>query len=275
MRPKKFNLGFPAIMAICVACILYAQAATSQTIRWGQDINSLVLNKTELTKPAGALPGWKIKQMTWPYVTEIASKSVKVDNKLKACCSEWLQKFMKRGYLPADLDKHLVAMKNWGLIRKQAEQKRLCDVFIVRFKKDFYVVHMQESLYNMVIAVADERLAKNSRSDHKQLVIETATTILNGTLKPDPNSENFHEYVSEVGSDRHKISSVTWGIDSLITMDSTGRRTLNLAKAGEIGTTHVDAETDGRFVRFEITKCPGAVKAAFFDPYEERFGQPK
>ena len=271
MRPKKIKLGFPAIMVICIACIPYAQAATSQNIRWGQDVNSLVLNKTELTKPDGALPGWKIKQMTWPSVAEIESKSAKIDNKLKVSCGEWLQKFMKREYLPADLDKHLVAMKNWGLIRKQSEQKRLCDVFIVRFKKDSYVVHIQESPYNMVIAVADERIAKNSRSDHKQLVIETATTILNGTLKPDPNSENFHEHVYEVGPDRHKISSVTWGIDSLIIIDSTGRRTLNLAKAGEIGTTHVDAETDGRFVRFEITKCPGAVKAAFFDPYVERF----
>jgi hypothetical protein len=44
-----------------------------------------------------------------------------------------------------------------------------------------------------------------------------------------------------------------------------------LRKAGEIGTESVEAVTDGRFVKFEIVKSPGAVKNAYFNPYVERF----
>ncbi|MHC4867752.1 MAG: hypothetical protein ACYTEX_27085 [Planctomycetota bacterium] len=247
------------------------QAAVAPAIQWGKDARSAVLDVNELGRMRAVFPAWKVKQSVWPSEEEVTSNTVEASAKEKASCVNWLRRFIREDQLPVGLDKHLVAMKNWGLIKKQSEQKRLCDVFIVRFRKGPYVLHMQESPYNIVLAVSDERLAKNSRSDHTKLVIQTGTRLLNEALKPDPNSDSFHVRGYGAESDSDQISSVTWGIDSVVTIDRAGRRALDLAKAGKVGTTHVHAETDGRLVKFEMIKCPGAVKAAFFDPYVERF----
>ena len=69
-----------------------------------------------------------------------------------------------------------------------------------------------------------------------------------------------------------RLTRVSWIIESILVKDENGSEAIDPSKAGDIGTELVEAETEGRFVRFEITKCPGPVKAAFFDPYEQRFG---
>jgi len=164
------------VLAINVAVL---EAAEPPGIQWNEAAQSQVLNKNELLKVGPAFPSWNIKQITWPSMAEINAKCVTVDERLKASCMGWLQKFIKKEQLPIGLEKNLVAVKNWGLIRKEAEQKRLCDVFIARFKKASHVIHIQESAYNVVIGFADERIPMNVRADHKDFVIETATLILN------------------------------------------------------------------------------------------------
>jgi hypothetical protein len=227
-----------------------------------------MLNRDELAKLGRVLPGWKIKQCTWPGGKEISAKRVKVDERLKLSCMGWLRKFMDSEQLPEDFARHLIAMKNWGLIRKESEQKRLCDVFVARFKKDHYVVHIQESPYNVVIAVADERPANAGAPDHKNLVVRIGGIFLNEVLRPNPKSENLH--VSQREADGRKMSKVVWLIDPVATTDEKGRTCGNPLKAREIGASVVRAETDGKFVRFDITK---RIKGArgHPDPYLERF----
>jgi hypothetical protein len=156
-------------------------------------------------------------------------------------------------------------MKNWGLIKKESEQKRLCDVFITRFRKGPYTIHVQESPYNVVITVVDERAAKGTWVDHKDLVFKIGGTILKEELKPDPKSARL--FTSEVVRDEHKISKVTWILESVIRKYK-GQNVVDVTKACEVGTTSVEAETDGRFVRFEIRK---EVLPGIADPYIERF----
>ncbi|MCD6395785.1 MAG: hypothetical protein J7M40_20055 [Planctomycetes bacterium] len=194
--------------------LLVNHIAFPESIKWNQDANDITLNANALKRMGDILPNWRIKQITWPSVTEINSKSVQVGKELKTSCIAWLSKFMNKEYLPAELEKNLVAMKNWGLIRKESEQKRLCDVFITRFRRGPYVIHIQESPYNVVIAVADERLAKETRANHKDLVVETATSVLNQNLKPNPDSNDLH--VFEVIRDGHKLSKILWIINSVI-----------------------------------------------------------
>ena len=252
--------------------ILFPSHASEEKITsWNADVTSTIINRSELAKLGESFSTWKVKQMIWPEVNEIDVSGVQVEETLKADCLGWLQKFVKKEYIPEDLVKHIVAMRGWGLICERIEQKRLCDVFITRFRKGPYVIHIQESPYNVVMAVSNETLEKNPSIEHKQLVIKIAENVLNDVLKPNPKSDNFHEKIYESGSSKYKITNITWSIDSLITIDSSGRKAIDLSKARKIGTKHINAETDGRFVRFEIIKCPGAVKAAFFDPYEERF----
>lgn len=247
-------------------CIV--QASEAPAIQWNETAQSHVMNNNELVKLGGAFPSWKIKQTTWPSVTELSSKKVAIDKKLNVSCIGWLGKFMKKKQLPTNLDKHLIAMKDWGLIRKESEQKRLCDVFIARFKKTPYVIHIQESPYNVVIAIADERLAKDARADHKNFVVEMAMLIFNEALKPNPNSEDFH--IHEIVREGGKITKISWLLESVATTDKSGKKCIDLVKAWEKGAKRVKAETDGRFVRFEIVKCVKGPRNAP-DPYIERF----
>jgi len=271
MKTGKYNFKLMCLITVFVVNIAVI-AVETPPIRWNETAQSRILNKKELVKLGAAFPFWKIKQITWPPVTEINSKSVAVDEKLKASCTRWLQKFTKKGYLPEDFSKHLIAMKNWGLIRKESEQKRLCDVFVARFEKYPYVIHIQESPYNVVIGVADERLANDARADHRNLVIETAKSILNETLKPDPNSEEVH--VFKIERDELKVSRVSWGVESVKIRAKDGKRCIDLRKAWKLGATHVEVETDGRFVKFEIVKQVKGPRA-FPDPYVERFSTSK
>jgi hypothetical protein len=159
-------------------------------------------------------------------------------------------------------------MKNWGLIRKESEQKRLCDVFVARVQREPYVVHIQEGECFVVITVADERRASEPRSDHKSFVTELATEVLNAPVRPDPNGERV--YTAVVRREVPVITRVSWGVRGITRTDEDGKRYLDLAKAAQIGTSSVEAETDGRFTTFRIWKERNA-KSSCPDPYVERF----
>ncbi|MHC4867421.1 MAG: hypothetical protein ACYTEX_25385 [Planctomycetota bacterium] len=248
------------------------QAGEGAAVQWGKNARSAVLDANELGKMRAVYPAWKVKQSVWPSVSEISTKSVEVEERLKVSCMGWLRKFMSHEQVPEDLDAHLVAMKNWGLIRKESEQKRLCDVFVARFKKHPYVVHVQESAYNVVMAIAYEQDANRAATDHRNHVVQIAGIFLNKALKPNPNSENFH--VSETVQDGHKLSKVVWLIDAVAKTDEKGRACGDPKMSREIGASVVRAETDGKFVRFELVKRVKG-KRSSPDPYVERFGPGK
>ncbi|HUW20717.1 MAG TPA: hypothetical protein VMW16_15575 [Sedimentisphaerales bacterium] len=263
------RLRLVSILTIINTWPFCALGQGEEGIKWNENALSSILTKDGLRQlDKGAFPYWKVKQMTWPSVAELTSWSVTVDEGLKAECLSWVQKLLSKDQVPADIGQHLVAMEKWGLITRESAQKRLCDVFIVRFRKGSYVIHIQESSYNVILTVADGRLEKEPRDGHRDLVVETALRILNDALKPDPNSADLHVFT--VRGEGQKISRVSWQIESVVTTGKDGKKRVDLKKAGEIGTTSVEGETDGRFVKFEIVKCPGAVKSGF-DPYVERF----
>jgi hypothetical protein len=269
MEAMKRNAKLIPVLVILACYGAVVEAANKQEIQWNESAISTVLNKNELTKLGRAFPAWKIKQSTWPSVTELGAKKITVDEKLNVSCIRWQEKFITTEYLPGDVNEHLVAMKNWGLIMKESEQKRLCDVFITRFRKALYTIHIQESPYNVVITVVDDRAAIGTWVDQKDMVFKTGGAILKEELKPDPKSARL--FTSEVVRDEHKISKVTWSLESVIRKYK-GQDVVDVAKACEIGTTSVEAETDGRFVRFEIRKEVGGRGP---DPYVERFDADK
>jgi hypothetical protein len=272
MRTKDLKFHLIAILAVAGICCLHAYPSEKDAIKWNENAVGAVLTKDELGKLGSGCPSWRIKQMIWPSATEIRVASFEVDSKLKSSCMGWLKKFIKSEYLPEDLNKHLVAMKNWGLITKESEQKRLCDVFVVRFKKGSYVVHIQESLCNVVISVSDETLARDAKTDKKESAMGTAVLFLSDKLMPDPNSEDVH--VFEFTDKENKITRISWLVKDIIGTRKDGTKYTDLEKAWEIGTTYVEGETDGRFVKFEIWKETKG-KRAFPDPYLERFSTAK
>ncbi len=271
MKVAKLSLYLITIYFSLTHLVNYSIAEGNKTpliIRWNSDARSQTLNGDVLSKLTDVLPSWKAKQMIWPSIKEVNVSSVVADQEVKASCINWLKKFFADEYLPLDIETHLISMKNWGLIREESEQKRLCDVFVVRFTKGTHTVHIQESPYNVVISFADDTGLKKERIDHEQFALDTAKLILKGQMYPDPNSD-IHTF--EIVRGGIKISRIVWLTKSVGTTDRNGKKTADLRRAGENGAVGIEAETDGRFVRFEIIKCPGAVKAAYFDPYEERF----
>lgn len=270
MKTKQNIFQLAGVIAILILGSGFVQASEVPDIQWNETAQGQVMNNNELVKLGDAFPTWEIKQITWPSASEINTKRVTVDPNLTAQCMGWLSKFIKREQLPIDLDKKLVAMKEWGVIGKESEQKCLCDVFITRFKKDSMVVQIQESPSNVVIAFSNEQLMDTPAENHKNLVVEAANLLLNSNLKPPVSSENLH--VFEIVKDGQTVTRVSWGIESVKVIDKDGKKCIDLHKAGEIGTTSVEAETDGRFVKFDIRK---EVESKGIDPFKERFGSSK
>ncbi|MHC4529652.1 MAG: hypothetical protein ACYTEX_25375 [Planctomycetota bacterium] len=257
-----------AVVLLAIGASAGCEAAESPLIRWGKDAQSAILDPNELGEIRGIFPDWKISQSVWPSDKEIGSNSVEASAKHKRSCVHWLRRFVKKEYLPADLEQHLVAMNDWGLYRKRSEQRRLCDVFLARFAKNSRVVHIQESSYNVVIAVCDGGRGNGSEIDQRALVLSTAELILRDELNPDPNSKKV--YSAEKVSQGRKISQFSWQPPSISVMGADGKTATSVRRGWEIGTRRIEADTDGRFVRFDIVKCVKGA-AVFADPYVERF----
>lgn len=254
-----------------------AEISKEQTTKWNEEAVNAALDKETLAKLGEAFPAWKIKQITWPSVTELSSASVTVDDEIRTSCVRWLRKFLKEEQLPADIDKHLVPMKNWGVFRKASEQKQLCDVFLVRFTKGQgpYVIHIQESSFNVVIGIADKRIVKKKpKAGHKDLVLQTAAGVLHKDLVPDPAKDLFQRK-PKAARDGGTISGLIWRPPSVVGKDKEGRGFVKTDVAAKIGTFEIYADTDGAFVRFHIVKSVSGGPRLVRDPYVQRFSPPK
>jgi hypothetical protein len=274
MSMKRDSFSAEAVVALIgLLCLVGGRGLASggpQEVRWNTNARSAILNKDALTSQAVLLP-WKIAQMTWPPESEITACSVRAPAEAQAAGMGWIRRFVRQEFLPADLESHLVAMKDWGLIRERTQQKRCCDVFIARFNKGPLVAHIQESPYNVVICVADERLSNAAAANQKGFVLEMAKQLLSEGLQPASQSDVSAYGDPSVGE---KTAKFSWPTTSVRTTDSNGKRCISYVQAQKNGAIHARAETDGRFIRFEIIKYAGG-PAIFSDPYVKRFQAPE
>jgi len=256
--------GVMLVLLVAVAIL----AAESPAVHWNEKAQSQILNQSELDKLArndSKFRPQQIRQITWPTAADVASKSVAANDALREGCVGWLRKFMTEEYLPSDLPKNLVAMRDSVSLQKGSEPRRL-DVFMARFRKDPYVIHIYETPGSAVVAVADERLTDKPRTDHRDWVLEVAGLVLNKALKPEPDFNDVH--VSESMSEGCKVSRISWLIASCTVREGT-RRSTSGVKAAQVGASDVRAETDGRFIVFTILKEFGGPTRP--DPYTPRF----
>jgi hypothetical protein len=262
-------LGLAVVAVVVGPCM--AQVADDHTVFWNEAAQSVVLNRSELAKLGEALPAWQIRQMVWPSSEELRSAGVAVGDDLKDRCVTWLAKFVNAKQLPMNMKEHLIAMKAWGLVKPEAEQKRLCDVFIARFRKGGYTAQLQESPANVVMTIAQENPSPDANTDHRNLVFRTAALFLKEELRPNPDSKGLHVIRAEKAG--VAITTVTWWIDSVMVEGPGNRTAYDGTKAAELGTWNVVSETDGRYVRFIIhKKIRGPVAP---DVYAQRFSTPK
>ena len=264
---------------VCVLILTYVLLARpsflksdEQTLRMNEQAASRILNEERLGKLGEVWPGWKRRTMVWPSKQEIDAVSVEAGQKVKADCIAWLEKFMKDDSLPKGLEKHLVAMDNWGLFRQKAEQEKLCDVFICRFIQGPYVVQIQESPANVIISVADERLADKpkEKGTHKEFIVQVASAILHKGIIPD-RAKDWFEFEPKPSADGGVVTRVQWSPPSVVDIDEAGRRRIDTEAAAKVGTFQIEAETNGAFVRFDIMKSPEGGPRLTRNPYAQRF----
>jgi hypothetical protein len=263
-------------LGVFAASMRVAPAGEDQSPRWNEAAASKVLNCSKLAKLGEAWPAWKTHTMTWPSEEEIAKNSVQVDPKVKGTCIKWLTKFVKDDSPARALESHLIAMANWGLYRERAEQKQLCDVFICRFVEGPYVIHIQESPSDVVISIADERLADNPKppTAHADFIAAMASAFLHQDLVPD-RARDWFQFEPRSTPDGGAITGVQWHPPSIVGRDEKGVRLIDTERAGKIGTFQIGADTNGAFVRFNVFKSAGKGPRLTLDPYVRRFGVSK
>jgi len=231
------------------------------------------LSRGRLGPMAGAWPDWKIRTMVWPSAEEIRSHRVTADDRTTTDCLGWLGKFLRPAVMPKDPDKQLVAMANWGLYKEEAEQQALLDVFICRLARGPYAVHIQESPFNVVISVADKRLAHGPREQaaHERFIIQIASELLHQDILPDW-AEDLKQHPPQPGADGRALTRVQWQPASVV-IEEPGRSwwSVDPEEAGRVGTHLISAETDGAYVRFDVVKATGGGPRTFYDPYARRF----
>lgn len=243
--------GLLMILALGAACMAIDPPTVSQ---WNADAASAILNSSSLT---GAVEDWEIKQMVWPSAQELSAAQVSVSSEKKAECAEWLGRFMLPGYLPSDIDRHLIAMKGWGRIEPESEESRRADIFLVRYRVGDYVVQIHETPGDVLIIVADETKAQTPATDRKAFINNVASTFLKSSLMT-PSALSLPEGGFSVDSTTSSgpQTEVLWG----------GTETYS----GNESVFETKGLSDGRFVRLHIVK-PTHSKLGFYDPYETRF----
>ena len=243
-----------AIGAVIVVMLSVSCTPDAQDVTWNDEAESVLFEKNMLaTMGNQAMPGWKRMQLIWPSQNDIALHNVRGSSEMLADLTGWLQRLMKADAVPENAAEHAIAMKKWGLYRPEIEQGPL-DVFIMRFERADHTVQILDFNHIMVIAIADENRADKAATDLKEFVLNVAKQTLNIKLLPDPQ-KNMHG--GEPRKDGRMVHFV-WAPPSIVSYVDNGRKRIDLDAADkQIGTYHVEAETDGRFVRFVIRKYRG------------------
>ncbi len=245
--------------------------AETYPVAWNDRAASSVLSRNALNELTPVVPEWKARHMLWPADLDLQARQCKATEEQRSDCIRWIAKYVNAVQIPPELDTHLVALGGWAALSEHSSAKDMkADVFLTRFRKGPHVIQIQESPSNVIITIADERLAAQGRADHVPFVTETAALLLKEPLRPNVSSPKFH--AADLGEGTHgtKITRVSWIIESVLTPGSDGKEVVSQDKAVEVGTTSVEAETDGRYVRFELRKetfAPG------IDPFVPRFAR--
>lgn len=274
-----YNQDKKSILYILLFAYFFLTLSTTAAKQEHEIINmnekaiSRILRTDRLANLGNVWPVWKTQAMIWPSKDRIDANSVEFEQKTKVECIRWLKKLMKEEFLIKDLDKYLIAMDNWGLFREKSKQERFCDVFICRFTKGSYVVQILESPFNVVISVADETLADKAKEkiDHRDFILQISSSILHSSIVPDPLKDWF-QFEPKLAPDGSSVTRVQWAPPSIVIKDKMGTRSIDTKSAAKIGTFHIEAETNGSFVRFDIIKSPEFGPRLTRNPYEQRFG---
>jgi hypothetical protein len=258
-----------AVLAFLAACTVLPAAEGS--VVWNKESHSRILDDQVLSKPGTGVTPWKVRSMVWPSDTEISAASVSCSTAIKAEAAGWIRRFVRREYTPADLEAHMIAMRAWGRLFDK-ESEKLADVFIVRYRTGSSVIHIQESPYDVVVSIADDESDGKPRpvAERRAFVLETAVKVLDPNLLTDGKS-GFYEARRGADSGTSVTSAFQWSPPSITGMDAKGQKIRDTLTASRIGAFSIKAETDGRFVRFDISKSPEAGPRLYRDPYVQRF----
>ena len=267
-RTIRFFMPFVAAVSLCAQAGAAEGEAGAEQVSWNAQVSAGVLSTDSLLEVAESLPAWKARQMTWPGPQEIETYSVEPGYQKRAECVKWLRKFLKPECIPDGIHDHLVAMKQWGQVWEKKDPSKASDAFIVRYRLRGLVFQIFETPFNVVVTAGGAQV-EEPVADHKQFILDAMRTVLREGLYTEGNTRAFT--VMKGASPQSPVTSVCWTPDYCITNYGPGSVwSVSGVKVAEIGARSIDADSDGRFVRFDIRKDEDGA-GTFRDPYKPRF----
>lgn len=266
----KIHIG---LMVVCMSALLVCAAFAADGAKtWNEAAANGVIQKESLAKLSPELPEWKIKQMAWPTPAEIAAHKAEASREEIDAAVAAISKVMNTAYIPADLAAHITAMKAWGTHDEPARQERLMDAFVVRYSMEGQTVQIQESPCNIVITVAPEARDQAPAANKEQYILDVAGKVLNPQVAPDPASPT---YFNTAAKESPVIKRVGWIPAAAVVQSDPETKTFGTSwkKTVALGISDGAADSDGRFVRFDLLKPSPGPKRGYPDPNVERFSK--
>lgn len=263
----RIGLAFVAVLIAGAAAAMAGSAVgpvekAGGAVAWNQEASSAALTPEALSE---GVPAWQKAQMLWPSADDIKRHGVPATEKDRAEALAWIKKYIRPEYLPSNVADNMVAMKQWGVALDTEKETRRADVFLVRYVCQGLVIQMQESNSNVVLTVAASGPA-GTAADPKQFVLDTGTKILKDGLMFGPSDKVFTRADKGTAS---TITRLSWSPPATVVTDENGSRGVSSLKGGELGTSSISANTNGRFIRFDILKNDGG--PSMINPFVKRF----
>jgi len=280
------QLGDPRARRVPFQDIVPSQPAEAVTAEaWNEEATSSILDQTLFEELRDDRPELPAEEIVWPSPESIKRLSGEPDAEVKASAVKWIRKFVRPEYLPDGIETHLISMRNIQLIPNYGDaalmgsvmeadsgknmtenlQHRIwCTVNLVRFKKGDYVIQIMETPYNVVVAVGSEKAAAGQ--NQVTFVAEVAKAVLREQMSmaaDDVFSEDFlisgidGESIVCSGREGEMLTGMRMNPMLKVSFDrkEDTKLRLNRLYTAAIGTTGIDVESDGRFVRFDMEKA--------------------
>ena len=232
------------------ACALVIQNTAVADYSWNNP-EMLIAPKTEDQDA----PNWIKQIVEWPDKIQVDKHSVSSSKKAKTNCAWWLNRILRKEWLPEEFDKHLLSFEEWGVYNRWQPEKERHDVFLLRYTTNGVNIHIQESCAEVIVILTERSVLEKNSFYEKP--IQYAIKQIERCLKPAAQkitSEHLHIFK------RNGLFIGTW-----LPCDKMG------SNGKKLGSCYF--YTNGRFVIIRIQKqAKGA--ALFGDgPVHNRFSQ--
>ena len=214
-------LMFAGCLILSVEKFVTAEEAKTKKTDWKVSQKSLFFNQERQTALMQELPDWDIQTMIWPPKSELETCLAVATEVQKHECLVWLKRFIKKELVPADINEHLLPLKEWAKLDKNWKKNGKEDVFMTKYQIGDYLIHIVDAGWRTIVTVTK---TDTTPSMPKEAHVDFVSKIIALFCRKQPTKI---ELAAKQGS---------------------------IVTEGGILGLPATFITDGKFVRFEMTK---------------------